>query len=203
MVAVLGVTGCGGDDSDLPEFSGGSPGASATPSAAVGGGSSGSGIEEIVDVPKRGTEIGDEDNPITVGQMAKADGDGVAVEVAYLRFWVERSKALRQAKVDQAALNRVATGDAAERVLSSVKALADKQQHAEGGSTVNVQSVKVKGETATLTDCFQDRSVVVDAQGKKDESAPTLSLYNVRLEKRTDTWVVSRLEKSGTPVCTP
>lgn len=203
MVAVLGVAGCGEDDADLPEFGGSSPGASASGSVVPGAGSSGS-AAEITSVPKRGTKLGDEDNAITVGKMAKADAAEEAVQAAYLRFWVERSRALRQGRVDQAALNKVATGDAAERVVSSVAALAEKRQHAEGGSTVNVQTVKVDGETATLKDCFQDASVAVDAQGREvDKGAPVFSLNTVKLVKRTDTWLVSQLDKSGTTACTP
>jgi hypothetical protein len=203
MVAVLGAIGCSGDDSDLPEFSGGSPGGSAATGTAEPGASGSAAAGVSAEVPKRGTKLGDEDNAITVGKMAKADAAEEAVQAAYLAFWVERARALRLAKVDRAALDKVASGEAVRDVTKIVSDLAAEKQHAEGGSTVNVRTTKVSGGTATLTDCLQDLSVTVDAEGDPLD-APDLQPvpFTATLVKGTDGgWRVTELVQGEVKNC--
>jgi hypothetical protein len=195
MVAVLGAIGCSGDDSDLPEFSGGSPGGSAATGTAEPGASGSAAAGVSAEVPKRGTKLGDEDNAITVGKMAKADAAEEAVQAAYLAFWVERARALRLAKVDRAALDKVASGEAVRDVTKIVSDLAAEKQ--------NVRTTKVSGGTATLTDCLQDLSVTVDAEGDPLD-APDLQPvpFTATLVKGTDGgWRVTELVQGEVKNC--
>jgi hypothetical protein len=125
------------------------------------------------------------------------------VQLAYLRFWVERARAVRLAEVDDAALAKVATGDAAERVRSSVRELAAEKHRAGGGATVNVRSLKLSPSKATLVDCFQDFSVRVDAKDRPLE-APDLGVtpFTVALVSVDGGWRVRELTVgSSTKVC--
>ncbi len=201
LLTTAALAGCsGGDDSDLPEFTGAddpAATASATPTP----------LPDPVDaigatLPAKGTELGDAKNPITVGRTVGGGGDKEAVQIAYLAFWVERARALRVVHVDDAAIAKVATGDAADRVASSVQELEQKKRHTEGGSTVNVVALKVSGATATITDCFLDRSTDRDAKGNSVE-APNFTpvAITATLARSGDGWRVSRVVPGKESAC--
>lgn len=198
------LAGCNGDDTGVPEFTPPTGTPTSSPSASATTAAPGATAGALGDtVPKRGTSLGPEGNPIKVGMMVKAASDAErAVQLAYLRFWVERARALRVAKVDEQALAKVATGDAAERVRSSVHDLAAEKQHAEGGSTVNVRSVKIDGRQAKLVDCFQDFSVAVSAKGKR-QGSPDLGVlvYEVTLTGGDGGWLVSEVARDPKASC--
>ena len=201
LLVTLALAACGGDDgSDLPAFTGGEGGstASASPSATP----LPDPIEAIgATLPAKGTKLGDGKNPITVGRTVPGDGAKEAVQIAYLAFWVERARALRVVRVDDAALDKVATGDAADRVVFSVRELAEKKRHTEGGSTVNVVALKVEGGRATVTDCFQDRSTDRDAKGNAVESPDFEPVpITATLELRGN-WRVNRVVPAKKSAC--
>jgi hypothetical protein len=104
--------------------------------------------------------------------------------------------------VDDAAIAKVATGDAADRVASSVQELEQKKRHTEGGSTVNVVALKVSGATATITDCFLDRSTDRDAKGNSVE-APNFTpvAITATLARSGDGWRVSRVVPGKESAC--
>ena len=204
MLVTLALAACGGDDgSDLPEFTGGEGGPAATASASA------TPLPDPIDaigatLPAKGTKLGDEKNPITVGRTVAGDGAKEAVQIAYLAFWVERARALRVVRVDDAALDKVATGDAADRVVFSVRELADKKRHTEGGSTVNVQKVTVTGAEATLIDCFRDTSLNMTASGKPAEQPDpgrSISVFEVDLVQSASAWKVSQVSEGTYKNC--
>jgi hypothetical protein len=200
VLVTLALAACGDDDgSDLPEFTGGEgPTASASASATP--------LPDPIDaigatLPAPGTKLGDDKNPITVGRTLAGDGAKEAVQIAYLAFWVERARALRVVRVDDAALDKVATGDAADRVVFSVRDLADKKRHTEGGSTVNVVALKVEGARATVTDCFQDRSTDRDAKGNAVEAPDFEPVPITTTLELSGTWRVSRVVPAKESAC--
>ena len=199
MLLAVAVAGCGDDDSDLPEFTGAEEDPAASASASPGGTPA---VDPAGELPKEGKKLGDPKNAITVGRTIAGDAEKKAVQLAYLAFWAERAKALRLAKVDQAALEKVAGGIAAERVVFSVDELAEKKRHTEGGSTVNIQAVTVKGTKATLTDCFQDRSVDLDVKGKPVQ-VPNLGViqFGAELTKAGSGWRVTDLRETKIKAC--
>lgn len=204
MAVALVVTvlaGCTGDSGgDLPEFTPG-PGATSSGPATTAPAPA---LPATGEVPARGSSLGPEGNPITVGRTVPArNADEKAVQLAYLRFWVERARALRAGKVDDAALRRVAVGQAADDVGVSVRGLAEDGNHAEGGSTVNIKAVSVTGRKARLTDCFQDGSYAVDADGKRQAPQPSANEYRVDLQPYGETWRVATFTRAGSGLCVP
>jgi hypothetical protein len=202
LMTAAALTGCsGGDETDLPTFSG--AGGSSQPSATPTPTPLPDPIEAIgTALPKKGTELGDDKNSITVGRTVSGGGERDTVQIAYLAFWVERARALRVVHVDDAALAKVAVGDAAERVVLSVRELQGKKQHTEGGSTVNVVALKVAGSTATITDCFLDRSTDRDAEGNAVE-APDFAPVPITatLEQAGGAWRVNRVVPAKKSAC--
>jgi hypothetical protein len=200
LVATVALAGCGdGDDSDLPAFTGeggtAAPSASSTATPDPTGGTGGP-------LPKKGEELGAAKNAITVGRVVRGDAEKEAVQQAYLQFWATRATALYEAKLDNAAVTAVATGDAAASVVRSVRAVAEKKHHTEGGSTVNVQTVAVEGSKATLVDCFRDRSLDLTADGSPAEQPDFgLSVFEVSLVKAGDVWKVSAVGDSDFSKC--
>jgi hypothetical protein len=198
LIAVS-VAACGGDDSsDLPAFSGTEPGSS--PSASVSVTPAPDPVEVVgATLPKKGTELGDEKNQVTVGKTLKGNDKA---QIAYLAFWVERARALRVVQVDDAALAKVAVGDAATRVVSSVRELKEKKQHAEGGLTVNIVALKVTGATATITDCLVDRSSNRKANGAAVEAPDFTPIpLTATLEQQGEGWRVRRVANAKASAC--
>jgi hypothetical protein len=198
-LTVVAVTGCaGGDDGDLPDFSGTPGGGPASASATTPAPDPVEAVGKTL--PAKGTELGDDKNSVTVGRTAKGNEP---VQIAYLAFWVERARALRAAQVDDAALAKVAVGDAASRIVTSVRELVAKKQHTEGGLTVNVVALKVDGATATLSDCLLDRSTNRKANGDAVE-APSFAPVPLvtTLEQTSDGWRVRKVTNGKASACT-
>jgi hypothetical protein len=192
---VTGAAGCGDkDDGDLPSFSGAQGGSSPSATVSVTPAPTDPVAAIGAKLPKKGTELGDPKNPVKVGKTVSGDATSQAIQVAYLAFWVERARALTVGQVDETALGKVAVGDAATRVVTSVRELQQRKLHTEGGTTVNVVALKVAGSRATITDCFLDSSTNRKANGDAVETqdfAPTP--LSVNLEQSGPSWRVSRL----------
>lgn len=204
-LAAGGLAACSDDDDGgAPAAANLSPSATATPTATRSAPAPNASAA-VGPIPKAGTPLGPKGNSIKVGNMAAGGSDEQAVLRAYLKFWVERAKALRLAKVNKTALAKVAVDEAAAGVVQNVADLARGRQHAEGGSTVNVTEVKIEGENATLKDCFEDRSVVVASDGEKVDPPPgvTVTSYTVTLRRDGDRWRVTKLVKVTGPTCAP
>jgi hypothetical protein len=202
VLMALTLVACGGkDDTDLPSFDGAADGPSSSESSAAGSGGTPA-VDPASKLPAEGTKLGDAKNAITVGRTVTGDPAKEAVQTAYLAFWAERAKSLRLAEADAAAVRAVSSGVAADRIFSSVNELKKGKNHTEGGSTVNIQTVTVKGSTARVTDCFLDTSINMDADGKPVEQ-PNLGINQLAadLEKSGATWRVSNLEETKIKSC--
>jgi hypothetical protein len=196
---VMAVTGCGGgDDGDLPDFSGTDAGGSSASASATT--PAPDPVEAVgAKLPAKGSELGDDKNPVTVGKTLKGNEK---VQIAYLAFWVERARALRAVQVDDAAIAKVAVGDAASRIVTSVRELQEKKEHTEGGITVNVVALKVDGAKATITDCLLDRSTNRKANGDAVE-APSFAPVplTATLEAKGDGWRVRQVVDAKKGAC--
>jgi hypothetical protein len=202
VLMTLALVGCGGEgDSDLPEFSG-APGGQSEGESEAPEPAGTPVVDPASPLPKRGTEVGDPKNAITIGRTITGDADKEAVQTAYLAFWAERAKSLRLAEADTTAVRAVASGVAADRILASARELAEKKQHTEGGSTVNIQSVEITGSTAKITDCFKDDSINLTAAGKPAER-PNLGIDQLAAElvKEGTTWRVTNLVQTTLKKC--
>jgi hypothetical protein len=203
VLMTLSLVACGdkGGADDLPAFQAGTD----RPSTSESGDAEPAGTPTLdpgAPLPAKGALLGDPKNAIKVGRTVTGDRDKEAVQTAYLAFWAERAKALRLAKADITAIRAVSGGVAADRIISSVNELKAKKQHTEGGSTVNVQTVTVKGTTAKITDCFQDTSANRTADGKVAEQ-PKLDVSKLAagLEKQGDVWKVTSLDLTQIRSC--
>jgi ABC-type phosphate transport system substrate-binding protein len=107
-----------------------------------------------------------------------------------------------ESEADTTAVRAVASGVAADRILASARELAEKKQHTEGGSTVNIQSVEITGSTAKITDCFKDDSINLTAAGKPAER-PNLGIDQLAAElvKEGTTWRVTNLVQTTLKKC--
>jgi hypothetical protein len=197
--ALVACSDKGGDD--LPEFQAGADG----PSSSASGDAEPAGtptLDPAAPLPAKGTKLGDPKNAIKVGRTVTGDKDKEAVQTAYLAFWAERAKSLHLVKADITAIRAVSGGVAADRIISSVNELKAKKQHTEGGSTVNIQTVTIKGTTAKITDCFQDTSINLTKDGKPAEQ-PNLGINQLGadLQKQGEIWKVTTLDVTKIKTC--
>ena len=152
LTAVVGLslTSCGGDDGPDVTISSGRPTPSSTASTPADDSA---------------------DDIITLGSSpGSLEADQQEVLDAYVAYWQVRAAAYRAARIDPDALGRVASGQAASSVAVYVSGQQAEKRHTEGKTTLRVSDVAVDGDSATVSDCLDDRSAdVSDDSGKPVE----------------------------------
>jgi hypothetical protein len=148
-------------------------------------------------------EFDNEGHEIHAGKIPAGD-EKSAVAEAWLAYWQTRFDAFAGPELDPAALGQVASGKAAEQVISYVRYLEDKGLYTKGDALIGVSGVKIRGDEATLRSCVQNLSV--DVKQKTDRPAeqlqPFYTLSGV-LRRVSDQWAVTEVTRLGTSPCRP
>ena len=147
-------------------------------------------------------EADDEGHEIYPGRVAVKDDEQQAVADAWIAYWQTRFDAFAGPELDPAALGEVATGKAAEQVISYVSYLQDEKLYTRGDAVVAVGAVRIKGRQATVRSCARNYSV--DVRQSDDRPAEALNpFYTFRgvLQRASDAWVVADVVRLSTAPC--
>jgi uncharacterized membrane protein len=221
LVSGAALTGCGSDNPyELPEYQPGQAGAqisggggeTGTDEAAQEATASPSETEPIPTVPRAPSPA----STAVTYTPADALGEGAWVERGKVKARTERARGAVEAvlgymtqrvqlsntwQVDQAALAAVATGQA----LSSAQERALSQQAAErrsvGRFVVNVSSVKVTNDRATVTGCHFDSTSEVDQNGYVLVPPPGGVLISMEVQFAQGVWRVTSWPTKQVPSC--
>lgn len=105
-----------------------------------------------------------------------------------------RAKSYFDAKIDPAAVGRVATGSARSNMIAYVGELARKKHHAVGEARLEVSAVRVTGSSATITSCLRGFSIVVDAQDHPvEQGSPQVGLSGHAV-RQGSAWVIAEVK---------
>lgn len=138
---------------------------------------------------------------IIPGDLEVSGDDQQAVADAWIEYWRVRAEAFHRAELDPDALGAVATGSAAEQVISYVQHLQSNQLHTVGDSVVGVRNVRIDGKTAVLESCFVNKSVDVDADGEPVEDLNAFYRFRGELTRAGGAWLVSDVSISSRTPC--
>jgi hypothetical protein len=147
-------------------------------------------------------EADDEGHEVYRGRVVVDDDEQQAVADAWIAYWQTRFDAFAGPELDPAALGEVATGKAAEQVISYVRYLQDEKLYTRGDAVIAVDAVRIKGRQATVRTCAQNYSV--DVRQGNDRPAEALNpFYTFRgvLQRASDGWVVADVVRLGTAPC--
>jgi hypothetical protein len=147
-------------------------------------------------------EADDEGHEIYPGRVVVDDDEQRAVADAWIAYWQTRFDAFAAPELDPAALGEVATGEAAEQVISYVRYLQDERLYTRGDAVIAVDTVRINGQRATVRTCAQNYSV--DVRQSNDRPAEALNpFYTFRgvLQRASDGWVVADVVRLGTAPC--
>lgn len=188
-LALIALTGCGGDDGgDLPEFGGSTPGL--TDGATPGAGATPSG--EAAEGPARLVVTGD--RPAAGKERAAYDG--------YVAFWRADVEALADPSKGAAAVRKLTADPQRRRTLVDLEEMRIKEQKSIGTLTIEPTVVRVEGRQATLSDCLDDTAMsTVDKKDKKVEAPEGKRVrLDVTMRLVQNAWVVSDL-RGGSGTC--
>jgi hypothetical protein len=147
-------------------------------------------------------EADDEGHEVYPGRVVAKDDEQQAVADAWMAYWQTRFDAFAGPELDPAALGAVATGKAAEQVISYVRYLQDEKLYTRGDAVIAVGAVKIKGQQATVRSCARNYSV--DVKQSDDRPAEALNpFYTFRgvLQRASDGWVVADAVRLSTGPC--
>lgn len=96
------------------------------------------------------------------------------------------------------------TGDALSRLQASIEQLQDQGLGGRNTFESNPTVPTITGDTATLTDCFVDRTEIYNLADGQVQGPPeeTIRLIEVTLQRVDGTWRIARSERTET-ACTP
>lgn len=121
---------------------------------------------------------------------------------AWLAYWKVRLAAFGGPELDPAALGEVASGKAAEQVISYVRYLEDKKLRTQGDLRLGVERLRVTKDRARLTSCADNLSVDVRSNGKPAEALKPFYTIGGTLERvEGQAWVVTDVVRLGIGPC--
>jgi hypothetical protein len=123
--------------------------------------------------------------------LAEAAVAYMAVRVAIGNTWT----------VDQAALDKVATGRAAREAAGRAKQLRSGDRHVVGRIVVNASKASVSGDKATVSGCMIDNTSEVDQTGQVVIDPPGGRFVTLALRRDDGRWRVSDVPHSVPPFC--
>lgn len=192
LVLAAALTGCGGDsgdsdNADRPNLEGSSS-SDPAPSSEPGTPSAPSGD----DATPQG-KPDDVGNDVYPRKITAQGADAEAVAEAWLDYWRTRIASYGAAEV-LPEMGAVATDEAMSDVVNYVETLRTRNLHTEGDLVIDVDQIKVDGETATLHSCMDNYSTDRDAKGKPVELL--LPFYDATgaLVLQDGAWRVSSVE---------
>ena len=147
-------------------------------------------------------EADEQGHEVFPGRLAVKNDEQQAVADAWIAYWQTRFAAFAGPELDPAALGEVATGSAAEQVISYVRYLQDEKLRTRGDAVIAVEAVAIKGQRATVRSCARNYSV--DVKQSNDEPAEPLNpFYTFRgeLQRASDGWVVADAIRLDTGPC--
>lgn len=230
VAAGAALTGCGSDTSSgLPEYRPGQAGAQlggdGDPSAGEGDPKTGAGADstgppasptETEPIPTVSRQPSPASTDVTYSPADPA-GEGAWVERGKVRARTEKARGAVDAvvgymtqrvqlsntwTVDEDALAAVATGQAVtsarERALSQQAAA----RRSIGRFVLNVSSVKVTGDRATVTGCHFDSTSEVDENGYVLVPPPGGVLISMKVQFAQGVWRVTSWPQKQVPTCT-
>lgn len=131
------------------------------------------------------------------GPTTTSVNDGV--EAAYRAFWDVYLLAADPMEPEHPALGEVATGEQLKQVRSAFLARKSAGEVIRGELDLKPSAITVDGDTATLTDCYLDRTGVYRAQtGERvDKESGVRHLIRVRLVREGGAWKVAAITKES------
>jgi hypothetical protein len=116
-----------------------------------------------------------------------------AVADAWLRYWQVLAKSFMDAKLDPAARDAIATGEAAERITKLTNARKAANDYTHGVIILNPTRILINGNTATVLDCALDESRDVYADGTVEHKGINTHGFRAILKKSGKTWLTDRI----------
>ena len=127
-----------------------------------------------------------------------------SVIAAYGAFWDGYLKAADPMNPEHPVLAEVATGEQLRQLRSAFLARLSAGEVIRGGLDKAPDVVEVSGDTATVSDCYLDRTGIYDSKTgqRKDTETGVRHLVTVRLVREASVWKVTSLTREGDG-CTP
>ena len=190
LLLCLPLAGCGDDDegSTLPDFTGGA-GASG-PSASAPSSSSAPVAGAFPDTAA-----------VSAGKISASGEQERHVADAWVAYWTARVKAYHEVDSSSPELSEVATGAALSQVQDYVRELRSRGHHTVGTLSVSVSGITVKGDTATLRSCLDNRTIDVDRRLRPVEPPTPRYAMKGTATREGDTWRVSKVAFQSNSTC--
>lgn len=185
-----GMAACGSDDAAPPVIDG---------TTAATGSSTPTG--SIPTTTTAATSFDDKGGDLLVGTIHAHGAEERAVANAWIAYWKTRVPMYYKAKLDAAALGRVARGSAVTSVVTRVQTLRQKGWHSEGDGRVGVSRVTVRGNYASVVSCIENKSRDSDAQGRPQEKLIPYYNFVGALQKVDGHWLVIAEHDTGSKPC--
>jgi zona occludens toxin (predicted ATPase) len=116
----------------------------------------------------------------------------------YLAVWVQLSNTWQ---VDEQALAATASGEAVTNARERAEQQRKRDQRSVGRFIINVSSVRVDGDEATVTGCHFDATSEVDRDGNVLIAPPGGVLITMHLQRTGRTWRVHDWPDQSVPSC--
>ncbi|NIK62279.1 hypothetical protein [Kribbella shirazensis] len=126
-------------------------------------------------------------------KVVAASAEQRAAADTFLMYTVLRLKAYNQAKVDLAALQKVASGQPVTAVSGQVALLQQRKHHTIGEVWVDIPAIAVTGSTATLRSCLDNTTIDVDRSGKWAEVPTPYLTATATLAKSAGAWRLTKV----------
>lgn len=123
---------------------------------------------------------------------------------AYEAFWQGYLEAADPMNPEHPVLTEVATGDQLRQLRSAFLARLSAGEVIRGDVETAPEVVEVNGASATVRDCYLDRTGIYDAESgeRKDTESGVRHLVTVQLVQESSRWKVSGMTREGDG-CTP
>lgn len=121
------------------------------------------------------------------------------VVAAYRSFWDGYLEAADPMNPEHPVLERVATGEELQQLRSAFLARLSAGEVIRGELDLAPEVTQVDGSSATVTDCYLDRTGVYDAASgkRKDRESGVRHLVTVRLVREGSAWKVANIIREG------
>lgn len=122
-----------------------------------------------------------------------------AVLGAYESFWKGYLQAADPMNPEHPVLAEIATGDQLRQLRSAFLARLSAGEVIRGDVDTAPEVVEVDGESATVSDCYLDRTGIYDAEtgDRKDTESGVRHLITVRLVEESARWKVTSIAREG------